>query len=323
VPGHDRLRREESSGGSVIRGRTGYPSTVRRRIAEMATVDVDGMELFYRERGSGSSILLIHGSGGNADVWGMASELLSEQHRVVAYDRRGFSRSVHAPVSDPRRHRDDAATLLRALDAAAATVVGWSSGGVVALDLAIHNPELVSALVLQEPPLHLKRRPGPRMLGAIVAAQLLNRVRDDRVASEAFFRWAFRYTSGGTGYDRIPDAVRETLLSNGNPNMAEFAWATGEHLTKAQLAGIGCPVVCLAGELSERSLARATRYIAGLVPHARLKPIAGAGHAMHLERPGEFAAAVHEAATDPRGRIVATSSATRVTPRASRRARRR
>jgi pimeloyl-ACP methyl ester carboxylesterase len=81
--------------------------------------------------------------------------------------------------------------------------------------------------------------------------------------------------------------------------MAEFAWATGEHLTKAQLAGIGCPVVCVAGEHSERSLARATRYIAALVPQARIKPVAGAGHAMHLERPAEFAAAIHEGATSP------------------------
>jgi pimeloyl-ACP methyl ester carboxylesterase len=265
----------------------------------MATLDVEGTELFYRERGGGSPILLIHGLGGNADVWGEAFELLSEHHRVLAYDRRGFSRSVHAPVSDPQRHREDAAALLGVLDAAPATVVGWSSGGVLALDLAIHNPELVSALVLEEPPLHLKRRPGPRMLRALLATRLLNRVRDDRAASRAFFRWAFRYTSGGTGYDRIPDAVRESLLSNGDPNMAELAWATGEHLTKAQVAGIACPVLCIAGELSERSLARATRYIAGLVPQAQIKPVAGAGHAMHLECHGEFAAAVHEAASDP------------------------
>jgi pimeloyl-ACP methyl ester carboxylesterase len=266
----------------------------------MGTLEVDGTELYYRELGGGAPILLIHGLGGNADVWGEAFELLSEKHRVLAYDRRGFSRSVHGPVSDPHRHREDAATLLRALDAAPATVVGWSSGGVLALDLAIHHPELVSVLVLEEPPLHLKRRPGPRILRAMVAAQLLNRVRDERVASRAFFRWAFRYTSGGTGYDRIPDAVRETLLSNGSPNMAELAWATGEHLTNAQVAGIACPVLCIAGELSERSLARATRYTADLVPHAQIKPVAGAGHAMHLERPGEFAAAVHEAAiVDP------------------------
>jgi pimeloyl-ACP methyl ester carboxylesterase len=273
----------------------------------MAILDVDGTELFYRQGGSGSPVLLIHGLGGNADVWDEAFELLRSHHRVVAYDRRGFSRSLDAPICNPQRHREDAGALLRALSAAPATVVGWSSGGVLALDLAIHNPELVSALVLEEPPLHLKRRPGPRMLRAMVAARVLSRVRDDRVASEAFFRWAFRYTSGGTGYDRIPDAVRETLLSNGEPNMAELTWATGEHLTKAQVAAISCPVVCLAGELSERSLARATRYTADLVPHARVTPIAGAGHAMHLECPGEFAAAVHERATLPAENLARTA----------------
>ena len=115
----------------------------------MATVDVNGTELFHRELGEGSPILLIHGLGGSADVWGEAFALLSEHHRVVAYDRRGFSRSMHAPVSDPQRHREDAGALLRALDAAPATVVGWSSGGVLALDLAIHSPKLVSALVLR------------------------------------------------------------------------------------------------------------------------------------------------------------------------------
>jgi pimeloyl-ACP methyl ester carboxylesterase len=262
-------------------------------------VGVDGAELFYRESGTGSPILLIHGFGGNADVWGEAFALLGEDHRVVAYDRRSYSRSVAAPVSDPRRHREDAAALLRALDAAPATVVGWSSGGVVALDLAIHHPELVSALVLEEPPLHLKRRPGPRMVRAIATAQLQSRFGNDSAASETFLRWAFRYTSGGTGYDRIPDGARETVVNNGAPNMAEFAWATGEHLTKEEVAGIGCPVVCLAGELSDRSLARATRYLAGLVSQAEVRPIAGGGHAMHFERPREFAAAVHEGAADP------------------------
>lgn len=74
--------------------------------------------------------------------------------------------------------------------------------------------------------------------------------------------------------------------------MAELGVGTGEHLSKAQVAGIACPVVCVTGELSDRALARATGYVARLVPHAGMTRIAGAGHAMHLERPHEFAAAV-------------------------------
>jgi pimeloyl-ACP methyl ester carboxylesterase len=258
-------------------------------------ISVDGVELFFKQRGSGSPILLIHGTGGNADIWGEAFDLLSEDHRVIGYDRRGFTRSVHPPVRDMERHRLDAVGLLRELDAAPATVVGWSAGGVLALDLAVHNPEVVSALVLEEPPLHLKRRPGARQMRAVIGAQLLSRVKDERAASESFFRWAFRYTSGGTGYDRLPGSVQEQLLDNGPANMAEMATATGEHLAKGQIAAIACPVFCVTGELSDRALARATSYISGLLPGARTTRIPAAGHAMHLERPAEFAAAVRDA----------------------------
>jgi pimeloyl-ACP methyl ester carboxylesterase len=55
----------------------------------MPVVTVDGVELFYKERGSGSPILLVHGMGGNADVWDEAFDLLAKDHRVIAYDRRG------------------------------------------------------------------------------------------------------------------------------------------------------------------------------------------------------------------------------------------
>lgn len=262
----------------------------------MPTALVDDVELHYEERGNGPPIVLIHGMGGDADVWGEAFDLLAEDHRVVAYDRRGFTRSTHQPVGDMQRHRDDAAALLRALDAAPATVVGWSSGGFVALDLAVHNPELVAALVLDEPPLHLKRRPGMRQMRAVITAQLLARVRDERAASEAFFRWAFRHSSGGTAYDELPDALRERLVANGPANMAELGAGTGEYLTKDQVAGVTCPVVCITGDLSDRAFLRATDYLLALIPGAKVERIAGAGHAMHLERPAEFAAVVREAA---------------------------
>lgn len=262
----------------------------------MPTVAVDGVELFFTERGSGRPILLVHGFGGNADVWGELIDLLADDHRVIAYDRRGFTRSRHSPAEGFQRHREDAAALLRELNAAPAIVVGWSNGGLVALDLAVHNPELVAALVLQEAPLHRKRHPGLRQIRAVVAAQVLSRVKDERAASETFLRWAFRYTSGGSGYDRLPEALRGEMLDNGSASMADLAAGTGEELTKEQLSAIACPVVCVTGELSDRIFVRATDYIAELLPNARVRRIPEAGHAMHLERPGEFAAAVREAA---------------------------
>jgi pimeloyl-ACP methyl ester carboxylesterase len=255
----------------------------------------EASQLFHRETGSGPAILLVHGMGGSADVWGELPNLLANGHRVIAYDRRGFTRSSHPPVSDPRIHREDAAGLLRSLDAAPAIVVGWSSGGIVALDLAVHHPGLVSGLVLIEPPLHLKRRPGLRQLQAVMSVYARNRMQGDRAASEAFFRWAFRHTSGGTGYDLLDDDVREGLLRNGPANVAELGWGTGEHLTKDDVRSIGCPVTCVTGQLSDRALARATRYLVGLLPYAKVVQVSGAGHAMHLERTPTVASVVRHA----------------------------
>jgi pimeloyl-ACP methyl ester carboxylesterase len=258
---------------------------------------VTATELFHREEGSGSPILMIHGMGGDADVWGDAFGMLAEERRVIAYDRRGFTRSRQEPVADLDRHADDAAELMRALDAAPATVVGWSSGGVVALDLAIRRPADVAALILIEPPLHLIRAPGIRQLGGIGKMQVLNLVKDERAASEAFLRWAFLHTSGGTYYDRLPPDIREAMLANGRANMIELKFGTGERLKGRDISAIGCPVTCLTGELSDRALLRATRKVARLLPDADIRRIDGAGHTLHLERPREFADAVL-AATD-------------------------
>src|SRR4051812_15389764 len=118
----------------------------------MGVVTVDGVDLDYEERGSGPPVLLVHGTA--ARLWGAAIDELAPCGRVIDYDRRSFGASVHPPPADLGRHREDAAALLRALDLPPALVVGWSIGGVVALDLAIEHPELVRALVLIEPPLY-------------------------------------------------------------------------------------------------------------------------------------------------------------------------
>src|SRR5215212_1454119 len=154
----------------------------------MATVRVDGVDLDYEEDGSGAPILLIHGTA--ARLWGACARELAEYGRVIAYDRRSFGASIHPPVSDLGRHREDAAALLRARDAVPAVVVGWSIGGVVALDLALEHPGLVRALVLIEPPLHAKRRPSVRMVRGIAGARLLGRLGRPRAGAACFLRWA-------------------------------------------------------------------------------------------------------------------------------------
>ena len=96
--------------------------------------------LYYEEHGSGAPILCIHGAGSSALMWAEAVEKLARLGRVIAYDRRGCSRSERPEPYERTRvadHADDAAGLLDALDAAPAVVIGRSYGGTVAMDLAL------------------------------------------------------------------------------------------------------------------------------------------------------------------------------------------
>lgn len=263
----------------------------------MTTVRIDGADLHYQEQGDGPPLLLIHGNGGGADVWGDTVEELARDHRVIAYDRRGFGRSVHAPVRDWRRHGKDAALLLRALGAAPATVVGWSGGGITALDLAVAEPGVVSALVLAEPPLHAKRHMTARMAWTMISAQLLRRTRGDRPAAERFYRWASRYTSGGCAFDHFPAELQDSMRATAAATMAELDAGTGEHLTPGAIASIRCPVTCLVGDLSDPVFGAATRRITSVLPQAAVITITGAGHALHFDRLDEFAAGVRTAAS--------------------------
>src|SRR5258708_37261362 len=60
----------------------------------MATVAVNGATLYYKEAGSGEPLILVHGTGFNADVWNKVFDGFAQNYRTIAYDRRGYQRST-------------------------------------------------------------------------------------------------------------------------------------------------------------------------------------------------------------------------------------
>jgi pimeloyl-ACP methyl ester carboxylesterase len=260
----------------------------------VASVDIDGASIACQEAGQGSPVLLIHGTAAN--LWGDVPLLLSSQHRVIWYDRRAFGGSKHEPLADLSRHARDAAALLQALDAAPAIVVGWSIGGVVAIEMALEHGDLVSGMVLLEPPLHLKRRPTPGMVRAILSAKVLGRFKSSRDGAKAFVTWALGFTTGGDALAQAPDAWREAILSNSGAILRELDAGTGEHISRARLATLRKPLRWLVGEVSDRAFAAAARRAAKVVPGLAPVPIAGSGHCLQWDRPDAVAKAVADVA---------------------------
>lgn len=121
----------------------------------MTSIPVRGTTLHIEEHGDGPPLLLIHGAGEDVTMLAaQAKELAASGYRVISYSRRGTGSSGREdwPGSGADQHADDAAALLTALDATPATVLGLSSGGVVALAIAARHPDVVARVLAWEPP---------------------------------------------------------------------------------------------------------------------------------------------------------------------------
>lgn len=123
----------------------------------MPELDVSGARLHYQIHGKGPLFLCISGANGDYEVWEALAQELSNRFTVVMYDRRGFSRSALVGAQDYSQRletdADDAAALIQHLSPQEpATVIGNSSGAIVALTLLYRHPDRLRLLIAHEPP---------------------------------------------------------------------------------------------------------------------------------------------------------------------------
>ncbi len=263
----------------------------------MPVLEVDGVNLAYEERGSGPPVLLIHGTGGA--LWEPLPGLLAGEHRTIWYHRRSFGDSAHPPLSELPRHTRDAAGLLEGLGAVPAVVVGHSMGGVISIDLAIRRPDLVRALVLVEPPLHFTQHPSEEMQREMGVTMELRAASGDEAAAEHFMRWATTTTDGWNGFELTTPEDRAHLLGNSTAIVHELEGGTGDHVTEAELAAIGCPAICLVGDITLPDYWDAARRIEAALPALEIVGVPGASHVLHVTHPQAVADAVSRMSGNP------------------------
>jgi len=115
----------------------------------MSTAQINGIDVYYEEHGSGDPLLLIMGLGADSIAWMFQLPEFSQHYRTIVFDNRGVGRSSKPPGPySIAKMADDAAGLLGTIGIQRAHVVGVSMGGMIAQELALRHPQRVRGLVL-------------------------------------------------------------------------------------------------------------------------------------------------------------------------------
>ncbi len=115
----------------------------------MATVRVNGVDLWYEFSGEGETVVQIGGAVSGHEGYATITPGVSEHYRVLDYDHRGYGLS-----SRPKQRYTlktwsaDLAALMDALEIEKAHIHGGSMGSFIALDFAARYPEKTDKLLM-------------------------------------------------------------------------------------------------------------------------------------------------------------------------------
>jgi 3-oxoadipate enol-lactonase len=245
-------------------------------------VDVDGAPVAWREAGTGSVVVLLHGLGGSRTAWAPQLDALSGDHRVVAWDLPGYGASppLAGPLTFPAL-ADAVAGLLDTLDVDRAPLVGLSLGGMVALHTALERPDRVAGLVL------LDTSPAFGLDGTDADEWRAARLTPlDAGLTPADFAEDVLRSVAGPGFSggaldeavaamaRIPAAGLRSVID-----------LLPTHDVGARLCEITAPTLVVVGELDDETPLAYSEALAAGIPGARLEVVAGSGHLSNLEQP--------------------------------------
>lgn len=121
------------------------------KLVQMKKVNLpNGESLAYREREGGTkTVLLIHGNMTSSKHWDILIDALDDDFKVIAVDLRGFGESSYqSPIQQIKDFSDDIHQFVTTLDLQDFAIVGWSTGGAVAMEYCADYPGRCTKLVL-------------------------------------------------------------------------------------------------------------------------------------------------------------------------------
>jgi len=249
----------------------------------------DGTQLYYKDWGSGPTVVLCHGWPLSSDSWAAQMLFLASQgFRTVAHDRRGHGRSSQTWLGNDMDHyADDLATVIEKLNLKDVVLVGFSTGGgEVARYIGRHGTRRVAKVVLVSAvtPLMLRTEKNPKGLpidafDEIRAAQVKNRAQFYKDLPAGPF-YGFNRAGKKPSQGLIDEWWREGM-QGGHHNTYESIKAFSETDFTEDLKKIDVPTLIVHGDDDQIvPIEAAGRASAKLVKNSKLVVYPGAPHGL-------------------------------------------
>jgi pimeloyl-ACP methyl ester carboxylesterase len=275
----------------------------RSSSASSKTIDVGGLPIAYRLRGSGVPLVLIAGTGYPGATWPDAFvDPLTEHHTVLTFDHRATGGTpATAERLSTRLFAADALGLMDALGLEAAHVLGHSMGGRVAQWMALERPGRLRTLILAAsgPGQFRADRPVTRGVPVHTVVELVEkgyeRYMRDHVAA-TFFTPEFARDHGD-----VVDALHRSFWED-RPDLEGYlrhVIARQEHQTADRLGEIRVPTLVLIGDRDTAAMGTGvhteqSEYLLRHIPNATKRVVEGGAHGYFWEMPRRTADIVLE-----------------------------
>ena len=264
-------------------------------------VEVNGVRLSYMEQGSGEPAVFVHGAPSDLRTWEPVREGVAKKYRFIAYTQRYFGTE---PWPDDGKNfsiatlAGDLATFITSLDAGPVHLVGWSYGGVVAMQAAVKNPSLVRSLILYEASVasmlptdsaegKAAREDRAKLLAPVIAAAKAG----DAVQAAKLLQEAVYQLPPGE-FDRFPQDRQTRVLDNARTLPLVFAAPPPPVITCDMLKSFARPTLVMRGEKTQAFYTLIAEAIGKCVPGAQLVALPNVNHDGPRRDPAAFSAAV-------------------------------
>lgn len=239
--------------------------------------------LYWERIGHGPDVVLLHGWGLHGGVWQNLARRLSQNFCVHVPDFPGHGRSrALAPFTLESLARNFVSSL-----PGPAVWIGWSLGGLVALQVARDQPSMVERLVLIGSTPRFAQAPdwSWAMSGKTLEQFASDLERDYRATLQRFL--SLQCGHGEAERELLRD-LRAILFEHGESDIQTLR--NGLEILKtadmrAALPAITAPTLVIHGARDQLAPRAAGEYLAAQLPQARLALIESAGHAPFLSHP--------------------------------------